>query len=67
MQKVSECTIEQTLILKNPYVSLEVENNITRNDVKTNTVSETKISDNDSNQKHNEHNPFDIYVTVHHI
>jgi len=45
------------LILKNPYVSLEVDNNIIRNDVKTNTVSETKISNIDSNQKDNKHNP----------
>jgi hypothetical protein len=34
--------------LKNPYVSLEVDSNIIRNDVKTNTVSETKISDIDN-------------------
>jgi hypothetical protein len=42
--------------LKNPYVSLEVDKIIIRNDVKTNTVSQTKISDNDSNQKDNKHN-----------
>jgi hypothetical protein len=56
MWKASKCTIEQTLILKNPYISLEFDNNIIRNYVKTNTVSETKISDIDSNQKYNKHN-----------
>jgi len=30
------------LILKNPYVACKVDNAIIRNDVKTNTVSETK-------------------------
>jgi hypothetical protein len=41
MEKVSECRIIKTLILKNPYAACEVENDIIRNDVKTNTVSET--------------------------
>jgi len=49
--------MEQMLILKNSYVSLEVDNNIIRNDVITNTVSETKISDIDSNQKGNKQSP----------
>jgi len=57
MEKVSECTIKQTPISNNPYVALEVDSDIIRNDVKTNTVSETKISDTDSNQKDNKHNP----------
>jgi len=57
MEKVSECTIEQTPISKNPYVALEVDTDIIRNDVKTSTVSKTKISDIDSNQKDNKHNP----------
>ena len=34
-EKVSECRIEKTLILKNPYVAREVDNDIIRNDVKT--------------------------------
>lgn len=38
-------------------MSLEVDNNIIRNDVKTSTVSETKISDTDSNLKDNKQNP----------
>jgi hypothetical protein len=41
MEKVSECRIEKTLILKNPYVARKVDNDIIRNYVK-NTVSETK-------------------------
>jgi hypothetical protein len=57
MEKISECTIKQTVTSKNPYVALEVDNDILRNDVKTNTVSETRISNNDSNQKDNKHNP----------
>jgi hypothetical protein len=42
LEKVSEYVIEQTLILKDPYVALEVDNAILRNDVKTNSVLETK-------------------------
>jgi hypothetical protein len=57
MEKVSECTGQQMLILKNPYVALEVDSDIIRSDVKTNTVSETKISDLDNNQKDNKHIP----------
>jgi hypothetical protein len=57
MEKVSECTVKQTPISKNPYVAFEVDSDIIRNDVKTNTVSETKISDIDSNQEDNKHNP----------
>ena len=53
MEKIIECTIKQTLFSKNPYVELEVD----RNDMKTNTVSETKISKIDCNQKDNKHNP----------
>jgi hypothetical protein len=56
-EKVSECTIEQTLILKNPNVAREVDSDIIRNNMKTNTVSETKISYIDSNQKDNKHKP----------
>lgn len=55
--KVSECTIERTPILKNPNVAREVDSDIIRNNMKTNTVSETKISDIDSNQKDNKHKP----------
>jgi len=57
MEKVSECTIEQTPILKNPSVVCEVDSDIIRNNMKTNTVSETKISDIYSNQKDNKHKP----------
>jgi len=42
MEKVSECRIEKTLILKNPCVAREVDNDVIRNDVTTNSVSETK-------------------------
>jgi len=34
-----------------------VENYILRNNVKSNTISQTKVSDIDSNQKDNKHNP----------
>jgi len=64
MEKVSECALEQTPISKNPYVALEVDSDIIRNDVKTNTVSETKISDIDSNQKDNKHNPVRYYTST---
>ena len=48
--------LNKTLISKNPYVTLEVDNHIIRNDVETNTVPETKISDTDSNEKDKNHN-----------
>jgi hypothetical protein len=61
MGKVSECTIEKTLILKNASVALKVDSSIIRNDVKTDTVSETKISDIDSNQQDKKPNPVRCY------
>jgi hypothetical protein len=57
MEKVSEYTIEQLLISKNPYIALEVDNDTLRNYAKSNTVSENKICDNESNQEDNKHNP----------
>jgi hypothetical protein len=57
MEKVSEHTIKQILISKNPYAALEVDNDIVRNYVKSNTVSENKISDNESNHEDTKHNP----------
>jgi len=42
MYKVSECRIKKTLILKSPYAACDVDSDIIRNDVKTNTVSKTK-------------------------
>ena len=53
---VTECTIEQTVISKNPYVTLEVDTAIIRNDVETNTVPETKICYIESNEKDKQHN-----------
>jgi murein L,D-transpeptidase YcbB/YkuD len=41
MEKVTECTIEQRLISKNPYIVLE-EDDIISNDVMINSVSETE-------------------------
>jgi hypothetical protein len=41
MQKVTECTIEQRLISKNPYIVLE-EDDIISNDVMINSVSENE-------------------------
>jgi murein L,D-transpeptidase YcbB/YkuD len=38
MEKVSECTVQQILILRNPYLALEVDSDIIRSDVKTNIV-----------------------------
>ena len=38
-------------------LSLQVDNDMVRNDGKTNTVSETKPSNIDSNQNYNNHNP----------
>ena len=55
--RVTECTIEQTVISKNPYVSLEVDTVIIINDVETNTVPETKICYIESNEKVKKHNP----------
>ena len=54
--RVTDCTIEQMLISKNPYVTLKVDD-IIRNDMETNTVPETKISDFDSNKTEKKHNP----------
>jgi len=45
------------MISKNPYVALEVDNDILRNYMKSNTVSKNKMSDNESNQKNNTQNP----------
>ena len=53
--RVTECTIEQMLISKNPYITLKVDD-IIRNDVETNTVPETKISEFDSNKTEKKHN-----------
>jgi len=39
-------------------------NNILRNVVKSNTVSETKVSEIDSNQKDNKHNPVSYCTSV---
>ena len=58
--RVTECTIEQMLISKNPYVTLKVDD-IIRNDVETNTVPETKISEFDSNKTEKKHNPVRCY------
>ena len=44
MEKLTECTIEQRLISKNPYTVLEEDNDIISNDVITNSVSETEIT-----------------------
>jgi hypothetical protein len=57
MVKVSECTVQQMLISKNPYAALEVDSDIIRSDVKTIIVFETKINDIDSNQKDNKYIP----------
>jgi hypothetical protein len=48
MEKVTECTIEQRLVSKNPYIVLEENNYIISNDV-INSVSEIEINDTDSN------------------
>jgi len=56
-EKVSECTIGHTPILKNPYVACEVDSDIIRNDMKTNTGPETKIGSIDSNHKDSKHKP----------
>jgi hypothetical protein len=64
MENVSEHTIKQMVISKNPYVTLEVDSNILRNDVKSNTVSENKISDNERNQKDNKHNPLRYCTSI---
>jgi hypothetical protein len=57
MEKISQHTIEKKLISKNPYAALEVDNDILRDYVKSNTVSGNKISDNESNQEDNKQNP----------
>ena len=54
---LSEYVIERTLVSENPHVALKVDNNTLRNDAKSNTVSETKVSNIDSKQKDNKHNP----------
>jgi hypothetical protein len=64
MEKVSECTIEQTPILKKPYIALKADSDIIRNDVKTNRVSATKISNIVSNQKDNKHNPVRYFTST---
>jgi hypothetical protein len=63
MKKVTECTTEQRLILKYPYIVLEEDNNIISNDVVTNSVSETEINDTDSNRMDYRHNSV-IYCTT---
>lgn len=60
--KVTECTIEQRLISKNPYISLD-EDDIISNDVQTNSVSETKINDTDNNRKDLKHNSVRYYTS----
>ena len=57
MFRVTECTIEQTVISKNPYATLEVDTAIIRNHVETNTVPETKICYIESNEKDKKHKP----------
>ena len=44
------------MISKNPYLTLEVDTVIIRNDVETNTVPETKIRYIESNEKDKKHN-----------
>jgi hypothetical protein len=55
MKKVTECTIEQRLISKNPYIALEEDKDIICNEVQTNSVSETVINDTDSNRTDHKH------------
>jgi hypothetical protein len=64
MEKVTECTIEQRLMSKNPYVVLEEDNDIINNDVITNSVSETEINDTDSNRIDYKHNAVRHYTTI---
>ena len=40
-ENVTECTIEQRLVSKNPYMELQEDNDIISNNVQTNSVSES--------------------------
>ena len=63
IKKVTECTIEQRLISKNPYTALE-EDDIISDNVQTNSVLETEINVTGSNRKDLEHKSIRYYVST---
>jgi len=64
IEKVNECTIEQRLISKNPYIVLEEDNDIISNDLQKNSMSETEENVTDNNRKDLKHNSNRYYISV---
>ena len=63
-EKVNECTTEQRLISKNPYIALEEDNDIISNNVQINSMLETEVSVTDNNQKDLKHNSLRYYISM---
>ena len=61
---VTECTIEQRLVSKNPYIALQEDNDIISNAVQTNSVSESEINVTGNNWKDLKHNSIRYYISM---